>query len=231
MCGSALSLCIASTPEPEGGARCVSSARRDLRGGRGAILVLPRPSAGSKLRAAATPAVRCVSKIQNNSGLPQGLSAHSAAQCIVGRHRPQQSLWLEPNGRENMIADHGYSPGSRRAHNFLATDYRRRAEELWRSVDDLRKLLREQPERFELRRRYGPFPVRKVNREDLPGCGLIAAAAALETASCRRSECPTCAGEPAYARIREARPSPSGSARRESVAGLECPGMARVNAR
>src|SRR5262245_32447047 len=29
----------ASTPEPEGGARCVSSARRDLCGGRGAILV------------------------------------------------------------------------------------------------------------------------------------------------------------------------------------------------
>ena len=29
----------ASTPKPEGGARCVSSARRDLRGGRGAILV------------------------------------------------------------------------------------------------------------------------------------------------------------------------------------------------
>src|SRR5262245_55203380 len=28
-----------STPEPEGGARCVSSARRDLCGGRGAILV------------------------------------------------------------------------------------------------------------------------------------------------------------------------------------------------
>jgi hypothetical protein len=29
----------ASTPEPEGGARCVSSARRDLCGGRGEILV------------------------------------------------------------------------------------------------------------------------------------------------------------------------------------------------
>src|SRR5262249_22252580 len=29
----------ASTPKPEGGARCVSSARRDLGGGRGAILV------------------------------------------------------------------------------------------------------------------------------------------------------------------------------------------------
>ena len=32
-------LVTASTPEPEGGARCVSSARRDLRGGRGEILV------------------------------------------------------------------------------------------------------------------------------------------------------------------------------------------------
>ena len=33
------SRCTALTPEPKGGARCVSSARRDLRGGRGAILV------------------------------------------------------------------------------------------------------------------------------------------------------------------------------------------------
>src|SRR6185295_19004005 len=32
-------LFTASTPKPEGGARCVSSARRDLAGGRGAILV------------------------------------------------------------------------------------------------------------------------------------------------------------------------------------------------
>src|SRR5215831_2744955 len=32
-------LFTASTPEPEGGARCVSSARRDLCGGRGVILV------------------------------------------------------------------------------------------------------------------------------------------------------------------------------------------------
>src|ERR1700694_2743845 len=32
-------LVTALTPEPEGGARCVSSARRDLRGGRGEILV------------------------------------------------------------------------------------------------------------------------------------------------------------------------------------------------
>src|SRR5258708_20852674 len=32
-------LVTASTPEPEGGARCVSSARRDLCGGRGEILV------------------------------------------------------------------------------------------------------------------------------------------------------------------------------------------------
>ena len=34
-----ISRCIASMPEPEGGARCVSSARRDLDGGQGAILV------------------------------------------------------------------------------------------------------------------------------------------------------------------------------------------------
>src|SRR3984957_3535123 len=34
-----LNRCIASTPEPEGGARCVSSARRDPCGGRRAIFV------------------------------------------------------------------------------------------------------------------------------------------------------------------------------------------------
>ncbi len=38
-----LSRCIASTPEPEGGARCVSSARRDLCGGEEQSSSLPRP--------------------------------------------------------------------------------------------------------------------------------------------------------------------------------------------
>ena len=42
----------ASTPEPEGGARCVSSARRDLCGGRGAILV---PTATMPLLGSRTP--------------------------------------------------------------------------------------------------------------------------------------------------------------------------------
>src|ERR1700726_4615420 len=48
-------LVTASTPEPEGGARCVSSARRDLCGGRGEILVptatiWPLPGSDSSAR-------------------------------------------------------------------------------------------------------------------------------------------------------------------------------------
>jgi hypothetical protein len=45
--------------------------------------------------------------------------------------------------------------------NIFAADLRRRAEELYGSVDVVRKLLREQPERFELRQRYGPFLMHK----------------------------------------------------------------------
>jgi hypothetical protein len=47
-------LCTASTPEPEGGARCVSSARRDLCGGRGAILVPTATSGKRKISVART---------------------------------------------------------------------------------------------------------------------------------------------------------------------------------
>ncbi len=56
--------------------------------------------------------------------------------------------------------------------DFFAMELRRRAEELCGSVDAARKLLREQPDRFQLRQRYGPFPVRKVQQSELHNASL-----------------------------------------------------------
>jgi hypothetical protein len=49
---------------------------------------------------------------------------------------------------------------------FFMDHLRQRAEELYASVDRVQRLLREQPARFELRPRFGPFPVRKRGQQD-----------------------------------------------------------------
>src|SRR5258708_5738240 len=51
------------------------------------------------------PAVGCLSKIQNNSGLPQGLGSQVAAQC-------SPVMLFRAERRENMSADRAYSRGS-----------------------------------------------------------------------------------------------------------------------